>query len=49
MPGSALIDRGVLLAEVSDDRDREPRSAPFDIGADEIDLRRVFGNGFESP
>ncbi len=44
---SAVIDRGTSLAQVSDDIDRDLRSTPFDIGADELDLSEVFRDGFE--
>jgi len=47
-PGSAAIDAGVFLPQVTDDIDRQIRNAPLDIGADEIDTTRVFGDGFES-
>ncbi len=47
LPTSAVIDRGTTLAEVTDDIDRESRSAPLDIGADELDLSEVFRDGFE--
>ncbi len=47
LPTSAVIDRGTSLAQVTDDIDRELRTAPFDIGADELDLSEVFRNGFE--
>lgn len=47
LPGSSAIDHGGSLAEVSDDIDREPRVAPFALGADELDVTGVFGNGFE--
>ena len=47
VPGSSAIDAGTALAQVSDDIDRQPRSAPCDIGADEIQPDRIFRYGFE--
>lgn len=35
LAGSAAIDQGAVLAEVSEDIDGQTRAAPFDIGADE--------------
>lgn len=46
--GSAAIDAGTVVAEVNDDIDRDVRTAPFDIGADERDAGAVFRDGFES-
>jgi parallel beta-helix repeat protein len=34
--GSPAIDAGTLVAEITDDIDRQPRSAPYDLGADEV-------------
>lgn len=45
--GSPAIDAGQTLAEVADDIDRQPRSAPFDIGADEFGADSIFANGFQ--
>ena len=45
--GSPALDQGQTLAQVTDDFDRQPRSGPNDIGADERDAAAVFGNGFE--
>lgn len=47
VPASAAIDAGVTLSDVTDDIDRELRSAPNDIGADELDMTTVFRHGFE--
>lgn len=44
---SPAIDQGQPLASVSDDIDRELRSAPLDIGSDERAPGVLFGNGFE--
>jgi len=49
-PGSAAIDAGVVLAEVTDDIDRQTRAAPYDIGADEFvptNVHLIFRDGFE--
>lgn len=46
-PGSAAIDAGQALAQVVDDIDRQVRSAPFDIGADERSADAIFANGFQ--
>jgi parallel beta-helix repeat protein len=46
-PGSAAIDAGQTLAQVVDDIDRQVRSAPFDIGADERGGDAIFANGFQ--
>jgi parallel beta-helix repeat protein len=35
--GSPAIDAGTTLAEAADDREGQPRSVPYDIGADELD------------
>ena len=48
--GSPAINAGTTLAEVVDDIDRQPRSAPYDLGADEVGSApapgvRVRGNG----
>ena len=48
LPGSAAIDAGTALAQVSDDIDRQPRTAPLDIGADEAGDSTLFLDGFES-
>ena len=48
LPGSAAIDAGTALAQVSDDIDRQPRTAPLDIGADEAGDGTLFLDGFES-
>lgn len=45
--GSAAIDAGQFLTQVSDDIDRQPRSAPYDIGADERAGDAIFANGFQ--
>lgn len=49
--GSAAIERGTGLAQVTDDIDGQQRFAPYDIGADEVknddELEDVFTNGFE--
>src|SRR5690606_10733945 len=34
--GSPAINAGTTLAEVADDIDRQPRSVPYDLGADEV-------------
>lgn len=47
LAGSAAIDAGQLLAQVSDDFDRQARSGSYDIGADEYNGDRIFGNGFQ--
>lgn len=47
-PGSAAIDAGTTLPQVTDDIDRQTRSAPLDIGADEVDASGVFADGFEA-
>jgi parallel beta-helix repeat protein len=44
--GSAAIDAGQSLAQVSDDIDRQPRSGPYDIGADERSADVIFADGF---
>lgn len=49
LPGSPAIDRGLLLAEVSDDRDAQPRRAPVDIGADERPADSGGGNPTAGP
>lgn len=45
--GSPAIDAGQTLAQVTDDIDRQPRSAPYDIGADERRADAIFANGFQ--
>lgn len=45
--GSAAIAAGQSLTEVTDDIDRQPRSTPYDIGADEFLDDRIFANGFQ--
>lgn len=47
VPGSGAIDQGVTLPEVIDDIDATARSAPYDIGADELDQGPLFRNSFE--
>ncbi len=44
---SAARDIGVSLAQVTDDIDRETRTAPIDIGADEFNADAGFRDGFE--
>ncbi|MBL8300229.1 MAG: right-handed parallel beta-helix repeat-containing protein [Rhodanobacteraceae bacterium] len=45
--GSAAIDRGQTLAQVADDIDRQIRTAPYDIGADERSSDAIFANNFQ--
>jgi len=45
--GSAAIDAGQTLPQVTDDIDRQSRSAPYDIGADERSADAIFANGFQ--
>lgn len=45
--GSPAIDQGQTLPQVVDDIDRQPRSAPYDIGADERSADAIFANGFQ--
>ena len=45
--GSPAIDAGTGVASVSDDIDREPRSAPYDLGADEARGDVIFRSGFD--
>lgn len=45
--GSPAIDAGQTLAHVIDDIDRQPRTAPYDIGADERGADAIFANGFQ--
>lgn len=47
--GSPAIDAGTFLSKVTDDIDRQPRHAPYDIGADEASEPplQVFKNGFD--
>lgn len=44
---SPAIDQGQALASVTDDIDRQLRSAPFDIGSDERTPGVLFSSGFE--
>lgn len=44
--GSPAIGRGIALAQVTDDFDRETRGVPYDIGADQLS-DALFKNGFE--
>lgn len=48
-PGSPAIKAGQALPQFSDDIERRPRSAPYDIGAHEASPPReeVFQNGFD--
>lgn len=45
--GSPAIDAGQTLSQVLDDIDRQPRNAPYDIGADERAADAIFANGFQ--
>ncbi|WP_440224162.1 right-handed parallel beta-helix repeat-containing protein [Dokdonella sp. MW10] len=45
--GSAAINAGTTVPEVTDDIDRQGRAAPYDIGADETQSNAIFRNGFE--
>jgi len=45
--GSPAINAGTVVAEVTDDIDRQPRVAPYDIGADEVAPNQIFSHGFE--
>lgn len=45
--GSPAIDAGTFVASVSDDIDREVRSIPYDIGADEARGDVIFRSGFD--
>lgn len=48
-PGSPAIDAGTTVSQVTNDIDKQPRSAPYDIGADEASppTNAVFKSGFE--
>jgi hypothetical protein len=45
---SPAIDQGLALVEVTDDFDRQPRDAAFDVGADEYAGDAIFLDGFDS-
>lgn len=45
--GSAAIDTGQTLAQVTDDIDRQARVGAYDIGADERSADAIFANGFQ--
>jgi hypothetical protein len=48
LPASQARNLGLSLPEVSDDIDREQRTGPVDIGADEFGLvDAIYRNGFE--
>lgn len=45
--GSAAIDTGQTLAQVTDDIDGQARAGAYDIGADERSADAIFANGFQ--
>ena len=47
LPGNPAIDAGETRADVTDDIDRQPRSGPNDIGADELAGDTIFSDGFD--
>lgn len=47
LAGSAAIDQGATLPQVTDDFDQQARTGPNDIGADERNEDGYFANGFE--
>ena len=50
MAGSPAIDAGTVIAQVSDDFDKQQRYAPYDIGADEVAApppNEIFASSFD--